>query len=156
KSFAPQPTESQRGSSMRANGDLEVVFHYSSFSYDGRFANNAWLQETPDFLTKVTWDNYALVGPDTSQALVLANDTMITVKVGDRQLESACDTIPGQAKYSTALVLGGGRTHAGRVGGSTALQRRVGWDTNKVRLTTGFDIAQKATATPTGKKYELA
>src|SRR5690606_38860654 len=80
----PQLTDSQRGGSKRANGDLEVTFVTSPFSYDGRFANNAWLQETPDFMTKVTWDNYALVGPETAQALGLANDTMIVVSVGDR------------------------------------------------------------------------
>jgi MoCo/4Fe-4S cofactor protein with predicted Tat translocation signal len=153
---SPQLSDSQRGSSLRANGDLEVVFHYSSFTYDGRFANNAWLQETPDFLTKVTWDNYALVGPDTALALGLENDTMIKVRVGDRDVEIACYTIPGQAKFSIGLVLGGGRTKAGRVGGNSVMERRVGWDTNKVRLTSGFDIAGKATATATGKKQTLA
>src|SRR5690606_5227450 len=51
-----QLTPSQQGGSKRGKNELEVTYHYSSFSYDGRFANNPWLQETPDFLTKVTWD----------------------------------------------------------------------------------------------------
>ncbi|HVK88358.1 MAG TPA: TAT-variant-translocated molybdopterin oxidoreductase [Kofleriaceae bacterium] len=153
--FAPaQLTDSQRGGTKRANGDIEVTFVASPFSYDGRFANNAWLQETPDFMTKVTWDNYALVGPETAQALGIANDTLINVKVGDKSVELPCYTIPGQARGSIGLVLGGGRTHAGRVGGQGT--RSVGWDTNKVRLSSGFDIAGKASVSATGKQYELA
>src|SRR6185295_3829640 len=77
----PALTPSQLGGSLRTNGDLEVVFVQSSFTYDGRYANNAWLWETPDFLTKVTWDNYALVGPATAGALELQNDTMIKVQI---------------------------------------------------------------------------
>ncbi len=150
----PQLTQSQLGGTKRANGDIEVVFHISPFSYDGRYANNAWLQETPDFLTKVTWDNYALVGPETATALGLENDTMITVKVDGRSIDLPCHTIPGQARYSVGLVLGGGRTAAGRVGGQDG--DTVGWDTNKVRTVAGFDIAGKATITPAGGRYELA
>ncbi len=147
-------TPSQLGGTKRANGDLEVVFAQSPFSYDGRFANNAWLQETPDFLTKVTWDNYALVGPETAEALGLSNDTLITIKIGDRSLQVPCYTIPGQARFSIGLVLGGGRTAAGRVGGEKG--RTVGFDTNKVRLTSGFDIATKASASSTGTTWALA
>jgi molybdopterin-containing oxidoreductase family iron-sulfur binding subunit len=150
----PQLTESQRGGTKRSNGDIEVTFVTSPFTYDGRYANNAWLQETPDFMTKVTWDNYALVGPETAQALGLANDTMISVKVDGKSVDVACYTIPGQARGSIGVVLGGGRTHAGRVGGQKG--KSVGWDTNKIRTTTGFDIAGKATVSSTGKSYELA
>jgi MoCo/4Fe-4S cofactor protein with predicted Tat translocation signal len=151
----PPLSETQKEGTSPASPQLEVTFHYSAFAYDGRFANNAWLQETPDFLTKVTWDNYALVGPDTAEALGLKNDTMITVKLGDREVELACHTIPGQARFSIALVLGGGRTAAGRVGGDGQRQR-VGWDTHKVRSTAGFDIALGATVTSSGKRYHLA
>lgn len=152
--FMPQLSPSQQAGSAVANGKLEVTFHYSSFTYDGRFANNAWMQETPDFLTKVTWDNYALVGPDTADALRVENDTMIKVKVGDREITVPCYTMPGQARSSIALVLGGGRTHAGRVGGERG--RTLGYDTYKVRTTTGFDYATTGSVTPTGDRYELA
>ncbi len=135
--------------------EIEVTFHYSAFSYDGRFANNAWLQETPDFLTKVVWDNYALVGPATAKKLGIENDQMITVKIGDRDVEVACYLIPGQARSSIALVLGGGRSAAGRVGGGDGASRTVGWNTYKVRTTTGFDIAQAASVTG-GSHYALA
>jgi molybdopterin-containing oxidoreductase family iron-sulfur binding subunit len=150
----PALSASQQGGSLRTNGELEVVFHPSSFTYDGRYANNAWLWETPDFLTKVTWDNYALVGATTATGLGLENDTMIKVKLGDREIELPCYTIPGQAKGTIGLVLGGGRTAAGRVGGTAT--RTVGWDTYKVRTTAGWDYATKATVAATGKSYTLA
>jgi len=152
----PQLTPTQAGGSAPDKSSVEVTFHYSSFAYDGRFANNAWLQETPDFLTKVTWDNYALVGPETAETLGLENDTMIKLQIGDKSIELPCHTIPGQARYSIALVLGGGRTAAGRVGGQG--DRTVGWNTHKVRLSTGFDIAAGGTykVSAVGTDYTLA
>ena len=111
----PEPSGDAADRLKRRNGELEVVFHLSSASYDGRFANNAWLWETPDFLTKVTWDNYALVSPETATTLGLENDTIITVKLGDKSVDLPCYTMPGQARYSIGLVLGGGRTRAGHV-----------------------------------------
>jgi molybdopterin-containing oxidoreductase family iron-sulfur binding subunit len=155
-------TPSQTAGSMRKSNDLEVVFHFSSNTYDGRFGNNAWLWETPDFLTKVTWDNYALVGPKTAEQLGLANDTMITVKIGDRSVTLPCYTMPGQAQYSIGLVLGGGRTAAGHVSVHPHNvehkwgDRVVGWDTFKVRQSNGWDYATGCTVTATGEKYELA
>lgn len=161
--ITPSPTASQLSGSKRKQGELEVTFHYSSFTYDGRFANNAWLWETPDFLTKVVWDNYALVSPETATALQLDNDSMIAVKVGDRSIELPCYTMPGQARYSIAVVLGGGRTHAGHVSqhpknvsDATPGKKVVGVNTYVVRTLSSFDYATGCSATATGRKYELA
>jgi Fe-S-cluster-containing dehydrogenase component len=150
----PSPTGTAAGGSVRSGGDVEVTFHYSYSSYDGRYANNAWLQETPDFLTKVTWDNYALVGPETADQLKVANDTLIKVTIDNRSITLPCYTMPGQARGSIALVLGGGRTAAGRVGGVG--KKTVGVDTYKVRTVAGFDYAVSGRVAPTGDTYELA
>ncbi|HEY1549748.1 MAG TPA: TAT-variant-translocated molybdopterin oxidoreductase [Kofleriaceae bacterium] len=158
------PSGSQLSGSKRRNGELEVVFHQSSFTFDGRFGNNAWLWETPDFLTKVVWDNYAMVSPETATTLGVENDTMITVKLGDKSIDLPCYTMPGQARYSIGLVLGGGRTQAGHVSthpknvsdNQWVDHRVVGWDTNKVRTVGGFNYSIGATISPAGKKYELA
>jgi molybdopterin-containing oxidoreductase family iron-sulfur binding subunit len=159
----PNLTASQLGSMVHKGGNLEVTFQYSPFAYDGRFANNAWLQETPDFMSKVTWDNYAIVGPTLGKKL--ANDTMIKVTVGDKSITLPCHTMPGQAPGSLALILGGGRTAAGRVGGHGG-KRTTGWNTNVVRTTAAFDIVPThvdtkqttpaANATATDEAYILA
>jgi molybdopterin-containing oxidoreductase family iron-sulfur binding subunit len=147
-------TDTQRAGMRLAQGQLEVTFAPSMQLWDGRFANNAWLQETPDFLTKITWDNYAMVGPSTAKDLHLANDTLIKVKVGDQELEVACYTMPGQAPYSIALVLGGGRTAAGKKGGDG--KHKVGFDVNRLRSLASLDVFNGATVTATGKAYQLA
>jgi Fe-S-cluster-containing dehydrogenase component len=152
---ARKPDNAQWDTTAPEKPVIEVTFHYSAFTYDGRFANNAWLQETPDFLTKVTWDNYALVSPETAEKLEIKNDHLIKVKVGDREVELACYTMPGQALYSIGLVLGGGRTAAGRVGGNGEDDARVGWNTHAVRSSTGFDITVGTVSDGDGR-YELA
>lgn len=159
----PSPTATQLSGSKRKQGELEVTFHYSSFTYDGRFANNAWLWETPDFLSKVVWDNYALVSPETALALQLENDSIISVKIDGRSVELPCYTMPGQARYSIAVVLGGGRTHAGHVSqhpknvsDSAPGKRVVGVNTYPIRTVSNFDYAVGCSVTPTGRKYELA
>ena len=156
--------ENEKSGTSRPNGKLEAVFHYSSFTYDGRFSNNAWLWETPDFMTKVVWDNYVLISPATAIEAKVENDTMVTVKIGERSLDLPCYVMPGQARSSIGIVLGGGRTHAGHV--STHPKnvaddqwrdnRVVGWDTYTLRTTAGFGHATDVTVTATGKKYELA
>ncbi len=137
-------------------GDLEVTFLQSSSTYDGRFANNAWLQETPDFLTKVTWDNVALIAPDTADKLGVHSQDIIRIKVGDRSLDIAALVMPGQAKGSIGVVLGGGRTRAGRVGNKQREWVGGGFDAYKLRTTAGLDVIGGATVTRTGGRYRIA
>lgn len=149
-------TPGQMAGSRRKNGELEVVYHFSSFTYDGRFSNNPWLWETPDFLTKVTWDNYALVSPETAASLGINNDDLITVKVGGKTVQLPCYTMPGQARYSIGLVLGGGRKLASasvKAGGGR--DRGPGYNTYVVRTAEDFDIATGASISSSGH-YPLA
>ena len=103
---------------LAVNGKLELVFLTDSRLYDGRFANNGWLQETPDFITKLTWDNAALLDIETAEDLGIENNTLVELSVGGRKLEVAAYVLPGQAKGSVGLFLGFGRREAGQVGGS--------------------------------------
>ena len=59
----------------------EVVFAADYKVYDGRFANNAWLQELPDPLTKLTWDNAALISPETAKGLKVTEGDVLTITV---------------------------------------------------------------------------
>ena len=131
-------------------GDLEIVFLPSPSLYDGRFANNGWLQELPDPLTKLTWDNPALVSPKTAETLGLASEDVVRVDYAGRSLELPVWILPGMADSVVALTLGYGRLHAGRIGNG------FGFDVFTVRTSQapGFDSGVKLTTL--GRKYPLA
>ncbi len=124
---------------------LEVTFLADSTVYDGRYANLAWLQELPDFLTKLTWDNAALISPATAKRLKVTNETLIKLTVGDRVLEIAAYVMPGQAANSIALPLGYGRTAAGRVGGNAEVDS-AGRITRTLMDSPGFDTYKLRTS----------
>ena len=116
-----------------APGTFEVVFRTDPSIYDGRFANNGWLQELPKPLTKLTWDNAALVSPNTARQLGLRkHDRMERRRDSRRQhhdsasraITITCPTwiMPGQPDDVITVHLGYGRQRAGRVGNNTRLQ----------------------------------
>ncbi len=146
---APRATKAEL-----SNGDLEFVFLPDSKVFDGRYANNSWLQELPDFGTKMCWDNAALISPKTATALKIENETLVEVKVGGRTLEMAAYIMPGQAANSIGLILGYGRSAAGAVGGNA--ERTVGFNTYKLRGSDAPDIGGGLTINPTGKAYKFA
>jgi molybdopterin-containing oxidoreductase family iron-sulfur binding subunit len=109
-------------------GPFEIVFRTDPTIYDGRFANNGWLQELPKPLSKLTWDNAALVSPNTAKQLGL--EKTIGKKGGDIYVDTLKITYqgrtfsdpvptwitPGQPDGVITLHLGYGRKSAGRVG----------------------------------------
>ncbi len=99
-----------------APGGIEIVFAPDSTVWDGRFANNGWLQETPKPITTLTWDNAALLSPKLAERLRLANEDVIELKTGGRTLRAPVWILPGQAENSVSLHYGYGRTAAGHVG----------------------------------------
>ncbi len=96
-------------------GRTEVVFTADHCVYDGRFANNGWLQELPDVMTKLTWDNAASINPATARDLGVRQGDMLTLRRDGRTLEIPAYLMPGQAIGSIAVSLGYGRSHGGRV-----------------------------------------
>jgi MoCo/4Fe-4S cofactor protein with predicted Tat translocation signal len=129
---------------------LEVVFVPSPALHDGRFANNGWLQELPDPLTKLTWDNPALVSPKTAESLGLSNEDWVRIDYAGRSLELAVWLLPGMADGVVALTLGYGRSHAGRIGSG------VGFDAFKVRGSTAPGFDRGATVTKLARRYPLS
>ena len=73
RAAAPRPAASGRAGRRRGGG-LELVFRPDPTVYDGRFANNGWLQELPKPLTKLTWDNAALMSPATAERLGITTE----------------------------------------------------------------------------------
>ncbi|MEZ5988604.1 MAG: 4Fe-4S dicluster domain-containing protein [Planctomycetota bacterium] len=139
------------------NGRLELCFIPDSRVWDGRFANNAWLQETPDFMTKLVWDNAALVSPATAEALGLRNGQVVTLEQGGRSLTCAAYVMPGQARGSIGIALGYGRGAAGRVGGDASAEvAPVGFDANRLRNSAAPDAAGGLKVVATRDRYKFA
>ena len=127
---------------------LEVVFYRDAKMDDGRYANNGWLQELPDPITKLTWDNAVLVSRKTARELGVQNGDVVEITLNGRGVKGPIWTQPGMADYSLGLALGYGRERAGRVG--------TGVGFNAYKIFTGKYIETGATVRKTGETYLLA
>ena len=98
------------------NDKFEIVFCPSSSVYDGRYANNGWLQEIPKPITSLTWDNAALISMKVAKKLNIKNGQMLEISVGDNTINIPAFITPGQNQKSITLELGYGRKFNGRIG----------------------------------------
>ncbi len=98
------------------NDKFEIVFCPSSSVYDGRYANNGWLQEIPKPITSLTWDNAALISIKVAKKLNIKNGQMLEISVGDNSINIPAFITPGQNQKSITLELGYGRKFNGRIG----------------------------------------
>ncbi len=121
--------------SARVQG-LEIAFRTDPGVYDGRFANLGWLQELPRPLTKLTWDNAALMSPNTAEKLggFRTEETgaghvaeVVELRYRGRAVKAPVWILPGHPDDSVTVHLGFGRTRAGRVGDA------VGFDAYALR-----------------------
>ena len=127
---------------------LEVVFYRDAKVDDGRYANNGWMQELPDPVTKMTWDNAVLLSRKTAKELGVANGDVVEISLNGRNVTGPIWVQPGMADYSLGLALGYGREKAGRVGNG------VGF--NAYKIFSGKYIETGATLKKTGATYTLA
>lgn len=151
--------------------NLEVRFTIDHKVDDGRFANNGWLQECPDPITKISWDNAILVSPRLGAelgiepggaALQVARKELANYPQGKEAAHIGELTVngvtvkgpmhiqPGLSNWTVVLPLGYGREVSGRVG------QGAGHDFYPARTSTGFDIATGATLKSTGEIFLLA
>jgi MoCo/4Fe-4S cofactor protein with predicted Tat translocation signal len=143
-----------------APGSFEVVFRPDPTIYDGRFANNGWLQELPKPLTKLTWDNAALVSPETAKRLGLVNTIgwkggeilVDNIRVEHRGQALTCPTwiMPGQPEDVVTVHLGYGRGRAGRVGNGR------GFNAYEIRTSDSPWIASGVKVDKAGGQFQLA
>ena len=87
--------------------ELDLVHDYKI--RDGRYALNSWLQELPDPITKVTWDNVAQVGPGMAKQLGVANGDLLLLSVSGRSVEMPAWVQPGHADDAVTVSIGYGR-----------------------------------------------
>jgi molybdopterin-containing oxidoreductase family iron-sulfur binding subunit len=111
--------------------ELELIYLPDPTIYDGRYANNGWLQELPKPLTKLAWGNAAIMSPKTAADLGLKMGSyahggehggyyqpLVELCLDGRSVQAPLWIMPGHVDGTVALYLGYGRGHAGRVGGS--------------------------------------
>ena len=126
--------EEQRPAPRARARKLEIVFRPDPTLFDGRFANNGWLQELPKPVTKLTWDNAALMSPKTAEKLGItyvhgsssrfsstggehghALVDVVELSYRGRTVKAPVWIQPGHADDAITLHLGHGRQHAGQV-----------------------------------------
>jgi molybdopterin-containing oxidoreductase family iron-sulfur binding subunit len=142
---------------------LDVVFYRDAKMDDGRHNNNGWLQELPDPITKLTWDNAVLLSPATAKELGVFTQERLTgqnqkffnpkveVTLNGRKITGPVWIQPGMADHTVGLALGYGRDKTGRVGAGT------GFNAYKLRASDALYYAWGASVKDTGdKSYELA
>ncbi|HEV8112984.1 MAG TPA: TAT-variant-translocated molybdopterin oxidoreductase [Planctomycetota bacterium] len=129
---------------------LELVFRPDPTIWDGRFANNGWLQELPKPITKLTWDNTAQVSPATAARLGVENEDVVELELDGRKVRAPIWIVPGQADETVVVHLGYGRTKAGRVGNG------AGFNAYALRTTKAMWSASGLKVTKTGDKQKLS
>jgi molybdopterin-containing oxidoreductase family iron-sulfur binding subunit len=154
-------------SGEREAGAYELILERDATIYDGRFANNGWLQELPKPITTLTWDNAALMSPTTARELGIGlgkyahggehggyRVDVVELWLGQVSVRAPVWIVPGQADGSIIVSLGYGREKAGRVGGDG--EHRVGFNayplrtSNRPWFTSGLEVHK------TGETYLLA
>lgn len=102
----------KKAADARAEG-LELVLSPGFATHDGRHANNSWLQETPDPISKMTWDNPVSVSVQDAKALGIQEGDLVTLSLDGTTLRLPAVLQPGQAQGVLALALGYGRSTGG-------------------------------------------
>lgn len=153
-SVLPQDAVNAAYQAYTSNKDkVEVTLYTKVGLGDGRYANNPWLQEMPDPISKVCWDNYAAIGKVTADKLNLKDGDVITVKTKSGVVENIPVLVqPGQARDTISIALGYGRTAGGRVG------KNVGKNAYSLVSFNGKTYSYSAadvTVEKTGDDYEL-
>ena len=137
---------------------LEIAFRLDPALLDGRYGNNAWLQELPKPITSLTWGNALHLSPNTAVAQQLApadrpdraNGELVEITYQGRTLTVPLLVVPGHADGCLTLHLGHGRTRAGRVGTG------IGADANLLRSSEAPTFDTGVTLRRLGRSTTLA
>jgi molybdopterin-containing oxidoreductase family iron-sulfur binding subunit len=117
---------------------------------DGRFANNAWLQELPRPDTKITWGNAALISADSARQLEVESGDVLEINTHGATIHVPACVVPGHPEKSVTIALGYGRARAGRVGNG------AGCDAYPLRLSDSLWSADATSIHKTGSRQALA
>ncbi len=129
---------------------LEIGFALDPKVYDGRFANNAWLQELPQPVTKMTWDNAVFISQATADKLAIATGDLLSIDYKQRSVQGPAMIVPGHADDAITLPLGYGREHTGHIG------KDVGFNAAALRTSDAPWFDRGANVSVTGSTYKFA
>ena len=125
---------------------LRVSFHSDPYILDGRYGNNAWLQELPRPVTRLTWDNAVVVSEKTAKDLDVKDEDRVEVAVNGQTVWGSVWRVPGQPDGAIGLSLGYGRTRVGRAGNG------AGFDANPLRTVANPYYAQRRDGEEAGRE----
>lgn len=145
-------------SATAASAGAELVVYTKIGIGSGAFANNPWLQEMADPITKATWDNYLTVSQkwatENGVAMVEENTKKASLTVNGKTISVPILIQPGQAEGTFGLALGYGRTKAGRVADGVGVSAYDLLDSSKGFV--NFDVTAKVTVAVTEETYKIA
>ncbi len=137
-------------SNAAASSGIEVAFFADPYIYDGRFANNGWLQELPRPMTKLTWDNAALMSIPTANRLRLWSEDQVELKHNGRTVWASVWVQPGQPDDAIAVHMGFGRTRSGRAGNGAGFNAYQIWDSANTTFASNVEVRNL------NRKYSIA
>lgn len=145
---------------LQAGEGFDIVFRPDQTIFDGRYANNGWLQEMPKPISTLTWDNAALISRATAKKLHLHaplqfegaqyDADVVHIEVDGLSVNAPIWIAPGQPDDTITLYLGYGRERAGHVGNG------LGFNAGHVRTTKNYWFATGAKVSKKGQTYPLA
>jgi Fe-S-cluster-containing dehydrogenase component len=135
-------------------GGLELIFRPDPNVWDGRFANNGWLQEAPKPLTKLTWDTAAWISPRLAEEKRLDRGDIIELRYRGTTARLPVFIVPGQPDQSVTVFFGYGRRMAGRVGNSS--EESVAFNAFRLRTSDAPWFGGGLEIVKTGDRYLLA
>jgi molybdopterin-containing oxidoreductase family iron-sulfur binding subunit len=134
--------------SPKPGDGLEIVFRTDPTIADGRYANNGWLQETPKPLTRITWDNVALISPATAEKLGVESENQVKLRYQGAEITAPVWVMPGHANDSITVHLGYGRTHAGQLGTGVGFNAYTMRTTEALWCGTGVQVGRSSGTYP--------
>jgi molybdopterin-containing oxidoreductase family iron-sulfur binding subunit len=144
--------ESQRAAA--AGGDrYELAMFESVAMRDGRNANNPWLLELPDPITKITWGNVAQIAPSLAGKLGLRDGDVISLTTASGAIEVPVFSQPGQHPRTISVALGWGRQQAGKAGNGVGVNA---FPLTRMVRGTRRAWADGVTLATTGRREKLA
>ncbi len=148
KQISPKTTSFPQTAS--ASSGIELNFRRDPSVYDGRFANNGWLQELPKPLSKMTWDNPVAIGPKMAGRLGLKSEDLINIQLNGKTVTAPVWVQAGHPDNSITVFLGYGRRRAGRAGTG------AGFDFYPLRYSAAPWSASGVQISKAGGSYKLA